>query len=119
MPDVSLDKLQIEIVANTNTASGAIDKLVKQLNVLSSSVQKIKGSNLKQFSNSAKTASNSMSGLNYTRLTKRMNSYSTSAKKASSATNKFASSLGKMYASFWPVFRALQQLGKSITSSMV
>lgn len=117
MPDL-IDTLQIQIEASANKANPAFDNLVKKLDVLSSSLGRINGSNLKIFSNSAKTASNSINRLNYNRLTKGMNSYTSSTKKASSATNKFASSLGKMYASFWPVFRALQQLGKAITSSM-
>ncbi len=117
MPGV-VDTLQIQIEASANKANPAFDNLVKKLDVLSSSLRRINGSNLKTFSNSAKTASNSMNKLNFNRLTKGMNSYTTSAKKSSSATNKFASSLGKMYASFWPVFRALKQLGKAIKSSM-
>lgn len=118
MPDASIDTLQIQIGAEASTATSAIDRLVSKLNLLSSSMGRINGSNFKTLSSSAKTASNSINKLNYNRLTKGMNSYTSSTKKASSATNKFASSLGKMYASFWPVFRALQQLGKAITSSM-
>lgn len=118
MPDASIDTLQIQIGAEASTATSAIDRLVSKLNLLSSSMGRINGSNFKTLSSSAKTASNSINKLNYNRLTKGMNSYTSSTKKASSATNKFASSLGKMYASYWLVFRALQQLGKAITSSM-
>ncbi len=55
------------------------------------------------------------SGKAATSLSRSLNTYTKSTGKASSGTKGLASALGKMYASYWLLFRAFQKIGQSIT----
>lgn len=55
------------------------------------------------------------SGKAATSLLRSLDTYTKSTGKASSGTKGLASALGKMYASYWLLFRAFQKIGQSIT----
>jgi len=55
------------------------------------------------------------SGKAATSLSRSLDTYTKSTSKASSGTKGLASALGKMYASYWLLFRAFQKIGQSIT----
>ena len=55
------------------------------------------------------------SGKAATSLSRSLDTYTKSTGKASSGTKGLASALGKMYASYWLLFRAFQKIGQSIT----
>ena len=55
------------------------------------------------------------SGKAATSLSRSLDTYTKSTGKASSGTKGLASTLGKMYASYWLLFRAFQKIGQSIT----
>ena len=55
------------------------------------------------------------SGKAATSLSRSLNTYTKATGKASSGTKGLASALGKMYASYWLLFRAFQKIGQSIT----
>ena len=55
------------------------------------------------------------SGKAATSLSRSLNTYTKATSKASSGTKGLASALGKMYASYWLLFRAFQKIGQSIT----
>lgn len=64
-------------------------------------------------SNLARTGASS--GKAATSLSRSLDTYTKSTSKASSGTKGLASALGKMYASYWLLFRAFQKIGQSIT----
>lgn len=55
------------------------------------------------------------SGKAATSLSRSLDTYTKSTGKAKSGTKGLASALGKMYASYWLLFRAFQKIGQSIT----
>lgn len=55
------------------------------------------------------------SGKAATSLSRSLDAYTKSTGKAKSGTKGLASALGKMYASYWLLFRAFQKIGQSIT----
>lgn len=55
------------------------------------------------------------SGKAATSLSRSLDTYTKSTGKASSGTKGLASALGKMYASYWLLFRAFHKIGQSIT----
>lgn len=55
------------------------------------------------------------SGKAATSLSRSLDTYTKSTSRASSGTKGLASALGKMYASYWLLFRAFQKIGQSIT----
>lgn len=57
------------------------------------------------------------SGRASTSLAKSLDLYTVSTKRASKATWSLASAFGKMYASYWLLFRAFRQIGKAIDIS--
>lgn len=60
----------------------------------------------------AKTGSSA--GKSASSLTSKLNSFSSSAGRAKSSSKGLASALGKMYASYWLVFRSFGKIGKAI-----
>lgn len=104
---------------SSTKAIGNIPKLANAMRDLMSSLSKAPrvSQNLIDMTNAlAKLArTGSSSGKAATSLSRSLDTYTKSTSKASSGTKGLASALGKMYASYWLLFRAFQKIGQSIT----
>lgn len=96
-----------------------IPKLATAMNQLMTSLSKAPkvSQNIIDMTNAlAKLArTGASSGKAATSLSRSLNTYTKATGKASSGTKGLASALGKMYASYWLLFRAFQKIGQSIT----
>lgn len=104
---------------SSTKAIGNIPKLATAMNQLMTSLSKAPkvSQNLINMTNAlanlARTGASS--GKAATSLSRSLDTYTKSTSKASSGTKGLASALGKMYASYWLLFRAFQKIGQSIT----
>ena len=104
---------------SSTQAINNIPKLANAMRDLMSSLSKAPrvSQNLIDMTNAlAKLArTGSSSGKAATSLSRSLDTYTKSTGKASLDTKGLASALGKMYASYWLLFRAFQKIGQSIT----
>lgn len=104
---------------SSTKAIGNIPKLATAMRDLMSSLSKAPkvSQNIIDMTNAlAKLArTGASSGKAATSLSRSLDTYTKSTSKASSGTKGLASALGKMYASYWLLFRAFQKIGQSIT----
>lgn len=104
---------------SSTQAINNIPKLANAMRDLMSSLSKAPrvSQNLIDMTNAlAKLArTGSSSGKAATSLSRSLDTYTKSTGKASLDTKGLASALGKMYASYWMLFRAFQKIGQSIT----
>ncbi len=98
-----VDSLNIEIAAQANKAIGVLDKLAKQLDIVSTSLSKVSGSGITGFANGINKLSNAMQGMksigtaDFTRLAKNVDKLS---QIDTAGINRAASSLSQISRGF-------------------
>ena len=99
-----VDSLSIKITSDVTNASNAIDQLIAKLTTLKGSMNGI--------GNAFKGVSTASSG-----ATKGVNLFANTATAASKKSFSLASAIGKVYASYWLLFRAFGKLKNAVNLS--
>ena len=108
----NIDSLQIEIQGTARGANKSINQLIKSLDYLQSSIQRVDTSKFKNFS---------INTINLSKSTKKLsgslNTLSASAKSSTKTFGGLASTFGKFYANFFWVVRGLKEIRNAIDST--
>lgn len=121
MADNELDSLELKIQANATQANNALDKLVKNLENLSSSLGVINNANLAGFASGVKNITNAMQGMksvstaDFTRLSKGIQKISNIDTAAINKASTAMTYLGKSFNSMQATSEATKQITELVT----
>lgn len=121
MADNELDSLELKIQANATQANNALDKLVKNLENLSSSLGVINNVNLAGFASGVKNITNAMQGMksvstaDFTRLSKGIQKISTIDTAAINKASTAMAYLSKSFNSMQATSEATKQITELVT----
>ena len=121
MADNELDSLELKIQANATQANNALDKLVKNLENLSSSLGVINNANLAGFASGVKNITNAMQGIksvstaDFTRLSKGIQKISSVDTAAINKASTAMTYLGKSFNSMQATNEATKQITELVT----
>jgi hypothetical protein len=119
--DNELDSLELKIQANATQANNALDKLVKNLENLSSSLGVINNANLAGFASGVKNITNAMQGIksvstaDFTRLSKGIQKISSVDTAAINKASTAMAYLGKSFNSMQATNEATKQITELVT----
>lgn len=123
MGSASVDRLEIEIEAQATEAGKALDELVKRLERLGTSVDKVGGKNLSKFADGVKNISKSADGLSQVnagarKLSNSFNGLTMSANRGTKSFKSFAQTAGAFYANCFLLIRGIKKIGNAVNSAM-
>lgn len=115
-----VDSLEVKVSASASSANAQLDKLIANLEKVSSTLNGINTSKLSSigtgFNTTAKSANSATTATS--KLNSRIGGLSSSLSKAHSKTHSLASAFGTFYANCFLAIRAVKKLGNAIESSM-
>lgn len=115
-----VDSLEVKVSASASSANAQLDKLIANLEKVSSTLNGINTSKLSSigagFNTTAKSANSATTATS--KLNSRIGGLSNSLSKAHNKTHSLASAFGTFYANCFLIIRAVKKLGNAIESSM-